>query len=30
MPKSTRDFVERCERYRQLAHAHLNPTLLGA
>lgn len=30
MPKSTRDFVERCERYRELAHEHLNPAVLGA
>lgn len=30
MPKSTRDFIERCERYRELARAHLNPAVLGA
>ncbi len=30
MPKSTRDFVERCERYRELAREHLNPAVLGA
>ena len=30
MPKSTRDFVDRCERYLELAHEHLNPTVLGA
>jgi hypothetical protein len=30
MPKSTREYVERCERYRELAHEHLNPAVLGA
>lgn len=30
MPKSTRDFIERCERYRELAREHLNPAVLGA
>lgn len=30
MPKSTREYVERCERYRELAREHLNPAVLGA
>jgi hypothetical protein len=30
MPKSTRDFVDRCERYRELARTYLNPAVLGA
>lgn len=30
MPKSTREFIERCERYRERARAHLNPAVLGA
>lgn len=30
MPKSTREYIERCERYRELARGHLNPAILGA
>lgn len=30
MPKSTREYIERCERYRELAREHLNPAVLGA
>lgn len=30
MPKSTREFVERCERYQELAREHLIPSVLGA